>query len=77
MINKRYNPDRLYIKEAAAVLEIDSSLVSRLLKDGRLTKYTDDQNRNYTTEADVRDYLTSRLPSGYVATLSEDHLTML
>ena len=77
MISKRYDPDHLSMREAAAVLEIDSSLVSRLIRDGRLTKYTDDQNRNYTTEADVRDYLTSRLPSGYVATLSKDHLTML
>lgn len=77
MISKKYDPDHLSMREAAAVLEIDSSLVSRFIRDGRLTKYTDDQNRNYTAEADVRDYLTSRLPSGYVSALNKDHLTML
>ena len=77
MIVKEYDPSRLSVQDAAAVLEVDSTYVSRLIRKGQLSAHQDNHNRKYVTEADVRNYLTSRLPSGYVATLSEDHLTML
>ena len=76
MIQKTYDSKCLSIQDAAAVLEKDSSLVARLIRQGRIDHYESSNGKHYTTEADIRRYLTSRLPSGYVATLSEDYLTV-
>jgi len=76
MIHKRYDSDFLTIQEAAAVLEKDSSLVSRLFREGRLSSYQDKNGRKYTTETDLQSYLSSRLPNGYVAIQAEDNLNL-
>ena len=74
MIFKQFDSDHLSIRQAASVLEIDSSLVSRHFKTGRIVAYKDDSGNKFTKEADLIDYLSSKLPSGFVARL-EDNLT--
>ena len=76
MIHKKYDSDCLSIQDAAAVLEKDSSLVSRLFRQGRVTNYQDKNGRKYTTEADLQSYLSSRLPNGFVAIQAEDNLNV-
>ena len=73
---KKYDPDYLTVRDAASVLELDSSLISKLIRNGRLKFQIDEHsNRKYLTEADLIDYLSSKLPSGYVAT-AQDNLTI-
>ena len=73
MIEKIYDSDRLDKVAAAAVLELDSSQVSRLFSSGKIRTYKDtNTNKTFTTEADIIRYLDSRLPSGYSVTTSKD-----
>ena len=71
MITKQYNPKKLKAREAAAVLEVESSLVSRLFKTGRLKNYKDENQKFYTTRTDILEYLSSRLPAGFIAQAEE------
>ena len=77
MIEKIYDSDRLDKVAASAVLELDSSQVSRLFNSGKIRTYKDTTNNKiFTTEADIISYLAGRLPSGYsVKTKTGDDLT--
>ena len=77
MIEKIYDSDRLDKVAAAAVLELDSSQVSRLFSSGKIRTYkATTTNKTFTTEADIIRYLAGRLPSGYsVKTKTGDDLT--
>ena len=76
MISKEYDSECLSIREAASVLEVDSSLVSRLFREGRLHHYENSNRKHFTTETDIQNYLSSRLPSGFVAMAESEHLSM-
>ena len=77
MIEKIYDSDRLDKVAASAVLELDSSQVSRLFSSGKIRTYQDTPPpKPFTTEADIIRYLADRLPSGYsVQTKTGDDLT--
>ena len=79
MIQKIYNSDQMDKKAAAAVLELDTSQVSRLFNSGKIRTYKDStKNKTFTTEADIIRYLADRLPSGYsVTTKTDDDLHKL
>lgn len=73
MIEKKYDSHHLDRKQAAAVLEVDTSQVSRMFRSGRIKSYYNAaENEHFTTEADIISYLASRLPSGYSVTTSKD-----
>ena len=73
-MHKIYNLEKLYIKDAASVLELDSSQVSRLFRAGRIRSYQDHTGKQFTKEADLIEFLSSKLPTGFVAR-SENILT--
>ena len=69
MIQKIYDSDQMDKKAAAAVLELDTSQVSRLFNSGKIRTYKDTtKNKTFTTEADILSYLAGRLPSGFNVT---------
>ena len=73
-MHKNYNLEKLYIKDAASVLELDSSQVSRLFRTGRIRSYQAQTGKQFTKQADLIEFLSSKLPTGFVAR-SEDILT--
>tara|TARA_A100001037_G_scaffold160291_1_gene144453 strand:+ start:156 stop:383 length:228 start_codon:yes stop_codon:yes gene_type:complete len=73
-MHKIYNLEKLYIKDAASVLELDSSQVSRLFRAGRIRSYQDHTGKQFTKEADLIEFLSGKLPTGFVAR-SENILT--
>ena len=75
MTNKIYDSQKLFKKDVASILELDPSQVGRLFREGRIKSYEDDNTKkNFTHEADLIDYLSARLPSGFGAYV-EDNLT--
>ena len=76
MIEKIYDPQRLDKKATAAVLEVDSSQISRLFASGKIRTYTDTANNfTFTTERDLIRYLSDhRLPNGFVAVPDGENL---
>ena len=79
MIQKIYDSDHMDKRAAAAVLELDTSQVSRLFNSVKIMTYKDStKNKTFTTEADIIRYLADRLPSGYsVTTKTDDDLHKL
>ena len=75
MIHREYDPDCISVQDAAAVLEVDSTYVSRLLKNGQLSTHQNNDNRKFITEADLLSYMSNRLPTGYIAQASSNLLS--
>ena len=56
--------NKIYVREASQVLEMDQSQTYKLFKENRIRNYRDEStDRSYTTRSDLLTFLNSKVPT--------------
>ena len=58
--------DKLSVRQASQILQMDQSQTYRLFKENRIRNYKDESNdRNYTTRSDLLTFLNRKIPNDF------------
>ncbi len=58
--------DKLSVRQANQILQMDQSQTYRLFKDNRINNYKDESNdRSYTTRSDLLTFLNKKIPNDF------------
>lgn len=58
--------DKLSVRQASQILQMDQSQTYRLFKENRIRNYKDESNdRSYTTRSDLLTFLNGKIPNDF------------